>query len=70
MSSPTKEWNASVYHKASNPHVSWGTNVVAAAGLQGSERVADVGCGTGRVTEQLLELLPDGHVVAIDRSAT
>jgi len=69
MSSPTAEWNAQVYHKASNPHVSWGVGVVAAANLQGSERVADVGCGTGRVTEQLLELLPDGSVIAIDRSA-
>ncbi len=68
MSSNTPEWNAQVYHKASNPHVSWGTGVVAAAALRGDERVADVGCGTGRVTEQLLELLPHGSVVAIDRS--
>lgn len=68
MSSNTPEWNAQVYHRASNPHVSWGAGVVGAATLQGDERVADVGCGTGRVTEQLLERLPLGSVIAIDRS--
>ncbi|MBX3070637.1 MAG: methyltransferase domain-containing protein [Thermomicrobiales bacterium] len=69
MTVSTEEWNATVYHKAANPHVSWGAGVVAAAELAGNERVADVGCGTGRVTEQLLELLPDGFVIGIDRSA-
>ncbi len=63
------EWNAAVYHQAANPHVNWGAGVVSAAALQGHERVADLGCGTGRVTEQLLEQLPLGHVIAIDRSA-
>jgi trans-aconitate 2-methyltransferase len=30
--------------------------------------VLDVGCGTGRVTEAVLELIPDGRVLAIDAS--
>jgi trans-aconitate 2-methyltransferase len=37
--------------------------------LRGDERVLDAGCGSGRVTEVLLERLPDGHVVAVDGSA-
>lgn len=69
MSQSAIEWNAAVYHQAANPHVNWGAGVVSAAALQGHERVADVGCGTGRVTEQLLDQLPHGHIVAIDRSA-
>ena len=36
--------------------------------LDGSELVLDVGCGTGRLTEKLLERLPRGRVVALDLS--
>ncbi len=63
------EWNASVYHRISNPHMGWGAAIIESLDLQGDEVVADVGCGTGRVTAQLLEKLPNGRVVAIDRSA-
>jgi trans-aconitate 2-methyltransferase len=38
--------------------------------LSGDERVLDAGCGSGRLTEQLLERLPDGSVVALDGSAS
>lgn len=31
--------------------------------------VLDVGCGTGRVTEALTALVPQGHVLAVDASA-
>ena len=34
--------------------------------LVGSETVVDAGCGTGRVTELLLERLPRGRVIAVD----
>jgi trans-aconitate methyltransferase len=37
--------------------------------LDGSETVVDAGCGTGRLTAELLELLPTGDVIAVDRSA-
>jgi trans-aconitate 2-methyltransferase len=37
--------------------------------LEGDERVMDAGCGTGRVTERLLERLPRGRVVAVDGSS-
>lgn len=36
--------------------------------LGGDERVLDAGCGTGRVTEELLERLPHGRVIALDSS--
>ena len=38
--------------------------------LRGDETVVDAGCGSGRVTELLLERLPEGHVIAIDGSAS
>jgi trans-aconitate 2-methyltransferase len=45
-----------------------GLPVLARLPLEGNEHVLDVGCGTGRVTERLLERLPDGSVTAIDLS--
>lgn len=36
--------------------------------LDGDELVLDAGCGSGRVTEMLLERLPRGRVIAVDLS--
>ena len=63
------EWNATVYHQVSNPHVGWGRTVLSGLELRGDETAVDAGCGSGRLTAELLELLPNGRVVAIDRSA-
>lgn len=64
----SKEWNAAVYHQVSAPQVSWGKKVLARVSLHGDETVLDAGCGTGRLTRDLLEALPHGHVVALDVS--
>ena len=63
------EWDAGTYHRVSDPQVSWGRQVLQRLALSGSERVVDAGCGTGRLTAELLELVPEGRVIAIDRSA-
>jgi trans-aconitate 2-methyltransferase len=65
----TAEWDASSYHQVANPHVTWGQRVLARLHLRGDERVMDAGCGTGRLTAELLERLPEGHVLAVDVSA-
>lgn len=62
------EWNASVYHRVSNPHQTWGARALAMLHVRGDETAIDCGCGTGRLTAELLERLPDGRVIAIDRS--
>jgi trans-aconitate 2-methyltransferase len=36
--------------------------------LGGNETVLDAGCGSGRITEALLERLPHGRVIAVDES--
>jgi trans-aconitate 2-methyltransferase len=64
----SKEWNAAVYHHVSAPQVSWGRKVLARISLRGDETVLDAGCGTGRLTRDLLEALPRGRVVALDVS--
>ncbi len=48
----------------------WGADVLQRLQLEGSETVLDAGCGTGRVTEKLLERLPAGSVVALDASVS
>jgi len=63
-----REWNSAVYHRLSGPQVTWGKKVLARLQLQGDEVVLDAGCGTGRLTAELLEALPRGRVVAIDLS--
>jgi trans-aconitate 2-methyltransferase len=63
-----RDWNAAAYHRVSNPQLEWGLAVLARLPLEGGELVLDVGCGTGRLTEKLIDRLPRGRVVAVDRS--
>lgn len=50
------------------PQTAWGQRVLSRLPLQGHERVIDAGCGTGRLTGELMERLPHGRLIAIDRS--
>jgi len=63
-----REWNSAVYDRLSGPQVSWGKKVLGRLRLRGDETILDAGCGTGRLTAELLEALPGGRVVAIDLS--
>lgn len=62
------EWNAIAYHKVSGPQTSWGQKVLNRLDLRGDERAIDAGCGSGKLTGELMERLPDGRLIAIDRS--
>jgi trans-aconitate 2-methyltransferase len=63
-------WDARTYDRTSEPQQAWASDVLARV-----ERIApdatilDVGCGSGRVTEALLALVPQGRVLALDASA-
>jgi len=63
-----REWNATEYEEISSPQTRWGAEVIGRAELRGDEAVLDAGCGTGKVTELLLERLPRGTVLAVDGS--
>lgn len=67
MSTP---WDASTYDRSSEPQQSWASDVLARLeGVAPDARILDIGCGTGRVTEALLALVPHGRVRALDASA-
>jgi trans-aconitate 2-methyltransferase len=63
------DWDARSYDLVSAPQVRWGGPVAARLPLVGDERVLDAGCGTGRVTEAVLDRLPRGRVIGLDGSA-
>jgi trans-aconitate 2-methyltransferase len=65
---PPREWNASSYDRVSDPQLAMARDVIDRLDLRGDERVLDAGCGSGRVTEALLERVPHGAVVAVDGS--
>ena len=62
------DWDAATYDRVSGPQLRWGGTVVDRLPLAGDELVLDAGCGTGRVTEALLERLPSGRVIGLDGS--
>ncbi len=68
MSSRAGDWNANAYDRVAEPMTRWGTSVLERLPLDGDERVLDAGCGTGRVTELLMDRLPRGRAIALDAS--
>src|SRR3954451_11226419 len=63
-------WDARTYDVSSEPQQAWASDVLARVeGIAPDATVLDVGCGTGRVTEALLALVPRGRVLALDASA-
>ena len=68
MSQGPRDWDAAAYDRLPIPMTRWGITVLGWLDLTGDERVLDAGCGTGQVTERLVERLPRGRVVALDGS--
>jgi trans-aconitate 2-methyltransferase len=62
------DWDAETYERVSDPQYEWGLEVLDRLELAGDETVLDAGCGSGRVTEKLVERLPRGRVIAVDAS--
>lgn len=62
-------WNAEVYDRIGKPMRMWAQQVIDDLELRGDETVLDAGCGSGSVTFDLLENLPNGKIYAVDASA-
>src|SRR5271155_2425537 len=66
--SDSRTWDGQSYDRISGPMEALGREVLARLELNGGEAVLDAGCGSGRVTQALLERLPRGRVIAVDAS--
>jgi trans-aconitate 2-methyltransferase len=64
------DWEGTAYDRLADPQEEWARDVIARLDLEGDETVLDAGCGSGRVTRQLLERLPDGRVIGVDGSSS
>jgi trans-aconitate 2-methyltransferase len=68
--SQDSDWQAEQYGKINSLQEWLASRALSKLWVRGDERVLDVGCGDGRVTESLLDRLQDGSLVGVDPSAS
>jgi trans-aconitate 2-methyltransferase len=61
-----KDWDAATYDRVSDPQLGWAREQLERLDVTGDEVVLDAGCGSGRVTALLADLVPRGRVYAVD----
>ena len=64
----TGDWDPESYDSMPLPHLKWGDRVLASLNPTPTDLVLDAGCGTGRDTAKVLDIVTGGGVVALDRS--
>jgi len=62
------EFDGKKYQKASTHQKEWGNKLISELNLKGNERILDLGCGDGVLTQILSNLVPNGFVIGIDAS--
>jgi trans-aconitate 2-methyltransferase len=65
---PVRDWDGASYDRISGTMEKLGLEVLDRLELRGDETVLDAGCGSGRITQALIERLPGGRVIALDES--
>ena len=61
-----RDWDAASYDRISDPQFAWAREQLERLPLDGDEVVLDAGCGSGRVTALIADLVPQGRVYAVD----
>ena len=62
----TRDWDAATYDRISAPQQSWAAEQLDRLELAGDELVLDAGCGSGKITAELVRRVPSGRVYAVD----
>ncbi len=67
-STSSYNWDPNEYHVSSEAQKKLAEELLSKAGLRGNERVLDLGCGDGKITAKIANLVQDGFVIGIDSS--
>ncbi|OGP52632.1 MAG: SAM-dependent methyltransferase [Deltaproteobacteria bacterium RBG_13_52_11] len=68
MQSTKQNWDAEDYANNSSAQTQWAQELISKLALQGSESLLDIGCGDGKITAQLAQILSAGRILGIDVS--
>ena len=60
------EWDGDAYHRLSDMQYSVAMQFLDTLTFRGNESVLDAGCGSGRITRDLLKRLPQGKIIGVD----
>lgn len=61
-------WNPEDYSENSSAQFKWGKELLELLNLKGNEKLLDIGCGDGKITELISRKLEKGIVIGIDNS--
>lgn len=64
--SASRDWDAGTYDRVSDAQFGWALEQLERTAFRGDEVVLDAGCGSGRVTAELVRRLPNGRVYGVD----
>ncbi len=63
-------WDGAAYDDVAEVQERWGRAVIGRNAWRGDEVVLDAGCGSGRLIAALLERIPHGRLVCLDRDGS
>ena len=70
MNATLPAWDAEAYDANRDHHRAYDDAFLATLPVRPAARLLDVGCGSGELTRTVARLVPDGHVVGLDGSAS
>jgi len=61
-------WRPEKYERSSSAQQLWAEELISKINIEGDERVLDIGCGDGKVTAKIADIVSKGSVLGIDSS--